>query len=138
MAESPYLFVYGTLRRAVGHPMHDVIGTAADFVGHATTAGTLYDLGPYPGLWPEPANGAGVRGEVYRIRAGQVQGTLERLDAYEGVRAGEVRGCAYRRELLAVTLGEQTLHAWGYVLNQLPDGAIPVAHGDYVSWLAGR
>ena len=45
-----HLFVYGTLRRAVMHPMHATLSRAAEFAGAAMLPGRLYDLGEYPGV----------------------------------------------------------------------------------------
>ncbi|HLE20340.1 MAG TPA: gamma-glutamylcyclotransferase family protein, partial [Vicinamibacteria bacterium] len=45
----PYLFVYGTLRRGGGRDLRDLIGVSPKFLGRATAAGRLYDLGSYPG-----------------------------------------------------------------------------------------
>jgi gamma-glutamylcyclotransferase (GGCT)/AIG2-like uncharacterized protein YtfP len=66
-----HVFVYGTLRRG---DVRDItrLQPAPQFVGLASVAGLLYDLGPYPGLL---LGGAGrVVGEVYAISA-----ELERL-----------------------------------------------------------
>ncbi len=65
------VFVYGTLRRG---DVRDItrLQPAPQFIGMASVAGVLYDLGPYPGLL---LGGEGrVTGEVYLISA-----ALERL-----------------------------------------------------------
>lgn len=73
-----HVFVYGTLRRG---DVRDItrMHPPPQFVGWASVAGTLYDLGPYPGV---VLGGAGrVAGEVYVISA-----ELEnQLDAIEEV-----------------------------------------------------
>lgn len=73
-----HVFVYGTLRRG---DVRDItrLHPAPRFVGMASVAGVLYDLGPYPGV---VLGGPGrVCGEVYAISA-----ELERqLDAIEEV-----------------------------------------------------
>lgn len=75
-----HLFVYGTLRRGLGHPMARWLLAHAAYVGPATVTGQLYDLGPYPGA--VLARGGRVVGEVYRLRHGSP--VLAALDAYEG------------------------------------------------------
>ncbi len=73
-----YVFVYGTLRRDDVRDITRLQPTPL-FVGMASVAGRLYDLGPYPGLL---LGGEGrVVGEVYVISA-----ALERrLDQIEEV-----------------------------------------------------
>jgi gamma-glutamylcyclotransferase (GGCT)/AIG2-like uncharacterized protein YtfP len=138
MPEIDHLFVYGTLRRGFGHPMHRVVRDGADAAGHAVAAGTLYDLGPYPGLWPGDTGGPGVRGEVYRLREDHAADTLARLDEYEGIRANEVEGCQYRRVAIEVRVGDASVLAWTYALTALPRDAVVVPAGDYLVWVASR
>lgn len=73
-----HVFVYGTLRRGEANDITR-LHPAPRFLGLARTPGTLYDLGPYPGL---RLGGAGrVVGEVYAITA-----ELEtQLDGIEGI-----------------------------------------------------
>lgn len=92
---SRHVFVYGTLRRG---DVRDItrLRPAPQFVGLASVAGVLYDLGPYPGvLLGGPAR---VTGEVYAISA-----ELERqLDVIEEVwpqQTGEYRKQAVRVRL---------------------------------------
>lgn len=47
---SDHLFVYGTLRSAVGHRMHRLLSSAADLVGPGWVRGTLVAVDWYPGL----------------------------------------------------------------------------------------
>jgi gamma-glutamylcyclotransferase (GGCT)/AIG2-like uncharacterized protein YtfP len=103
-ADTRHVFVYGTLRRG---DVRDItrLRPAPRFVGMASVAGVLYDLGPYPGV---VLGGAGrVRGEVYAISA-----ELERqLDAIEEVfpqRTGE-----YSKQEASVVLDESSLSTAG-------------------------
>jgi gamma-glutamylcyclotransferase (GGCT)/AIG2-like uncharacterized protein YtfP len=66
-----HVFVYGTLRRGEQRDINRLL-PAPVWVGSGRVAGTLYDLGRYPGLMLG-AGGEAV-GEVYRVTAG-----LERL-----------------------------------------------------------
>ena len=89
---SRHVFVYGTLRRG---DVRDItrLRPAPQFVGMASVAGVLYDLGPYPGV--VLGGPARVTGEVYAISA-----ELERqLDVIEEVwpqQTGEYRKQAVR------------------------------------------
>lgn len=73
-----HVFVYGTLRRGGSNDINR-LAPAPQWRGPARIAGTLYDLGAYPGV---VLGGPGwVRGEVYTIAA-----ELEcQLDEIEGV-----------------------------------------------------
>ncbi len=77
------LFVYGTLRRVSPHPMARFLAERARFIGEATVAGRLYDLGHYPGMLEADAAADLVMGDVYELSDG-VQ-TMEELDRYEMV-----------------------------------------------------
>jgi gamma-glutamylcyclotransferase (GGCT)/AIG2-like uncharacterized protein YtfP len=134
MAREPsLLFVYGTLRRASGHGMHQVLEAGAELLGSGRVRGTLFDLGPYPGMTLEPEGESGVRGEVYRLSPAGADELLRRLDAYEGIRAGEVAGCEYRRGEVEVRLDDgDRVRAWAYLLTRVPPGARALAAGDYL------
>lgn len=93
-----YLFVYGTLRQG-GAAAHLLAG--CERVGHATVAGTLYDIDrAYPAL--VLAGGGEVAGEVWRCPVER----LAELDRYEGVEAR-----LFRR--VGVQVGEYA--CWTYV-----------------------
>jgi gamma-glutamylcyclotransferase (GGCT)/AIG2-like uncharacterized protein YtfP len=103
-ATTRHVFVYGTLRRG---DVRDItrLRPVPRFIGMASVAGVLYDLGPYPGV---VLGGPGrVRGEVYAISA-----ELERqLDAIEEVwpqRTGE-----YSKQEVSVLLDESPVSAEG-------------------------
>lgn len=82
------LFVYGTLKRGCSN--HRQL-EGQSFVGLARTPPgyRLYDLGGYPAIVAEPADRAGVVGEVWSV----TPEALEQLDHFEGVHEG-----LYRRE----------------------------------------
>jgi len=94
---SRHVFVYGTLRRG---DVRDItrLRPAPQYVGMASVAGVLYDLGPYPGV--VLGGPARVTGEVYTISA-----ELERqLDVIEEVwpqQTGE-----YCKQAARVRLGQ--------------------------------
>jgi gamma-glutamylaminecyclotransferase len=74
------LFVYGTLKR--GGRNHRLLADQR-FVREVETAPAyrVYDLGPYPGLVRDEANGLAVRGELWDVSGC----ALEELDDFEGV-----------------------------------------------------
>jgi gamma-glutamylcyclotransferase (GGCT)/AIG2-like uncharacterized protein YtfP len=128
----PYLFVYGTLREDMGHEMYHLLARDASFVGEATVAGTLYDLGRYPGLIPNGDAEGTVKGEVYRIHDGVLDHTLETLDEYEGIGPEDPMPHEYRREIVSTSLDDgRRLEAWAYILNRPPKGLREIHSGDY-------
>ena len=81
------LFLYGTLKR--GQRNHALVRDQR-FLGEAVTAARyrLVDLGPYPGLVRDEANGVAVRGELWEVSAC----VLGELDDFEGVPEEYTRG----------------------------------------------
>ncbi len=108
MPQPLHVFVYGTLRRGEANDINR-LRPAPQFLGRARIHGTLYDLGPYPGVilggecW--------VQGEVYAITA-----DLERqLDVIEGL--APVPSGEYARRHLAVEVAGQALHCVVYEIH---------------------
>lgn len=125
-----YLFVYGTLRRALGHPMGRLLDDAT-CLGEGSVAGRLYDLGAYPGLIRARSARDRVRGEVYRLP--QPKLLLQRLDAYEGCRRRDQVPDEYRRQTTRVRLDDgRIITAWVYVFNGATSARGCVVSGDYV------
>jgi len=134
-----HLFVYGTLRKAVGHAMHRVLERAARMVGLATVRGALYDLGSYPGLVITGHDVDRVKGEVYALDPDGAEAALALLDAYEGCAPSDPMPHEYRRVRVQVTFDDGADdEAWTYVLNR-PHGGLPcIPGGDYIAWRRHR
>ncbi len=115
----PYLFAYGTLAPD-GPEAAARGGWTADRV-----RGRLYDLGPYPALVDCEEPGVGwVDGYVRSI---DTDGSLRRLDAYEGVEEG-----LYRRVAVTTQAGRAV---WVYVYARpLP----PSVRGPLARWNGPR
>jgi gamma-glutamylcyclotransferase (GGCT)/AIG2-like uncharacterized protein YtfP len=96
-----FVFVYGTLRRGGPGEMSSRF-PAAKFIAAAQVAGSLYDLGAYPGLVLNESNSS-VLGEVYEVD----DKTLNRLDEFEA-------GSHYRRQQVAVSIGTHRRVCWTY------------------------
>ena len=126
------VFVYGTLRR--GEERHPALLRHAATGGEAAaTAGTLLDLGPYPGLIVDGPE-ASVAGELYS--AADPDALFAELDAIETFRGFGVPGSLYRRAIVRVRRAHlgSTL-AWTYVYTGPRNGARVIASGD---WLDSR
>lgn len=125
--DAPLLFVYGTLRKGAGHPMHRVLRDGARYVGPATVRGALYDLGGIPGLRLE-GDGT-VHGEVYALT--QPTRVLLDLDDYEGE--------GYDRlQVEARVDGTGVRTAWAYLWGAPVDEGAIIASGDWLAPRAGR
>lgn len=83
-APREFLFVYGTLRADLAHPMARVVGTYAVLIGRAYFRGKLFDVGEYPGAVASPSPSDRVVGELHRIEPGQQAALLAELGRYEG------------------------------------------------------
>ncbi len=123
-----HVFVYGTLRQALGHPMARLLQPAT-FVGEASVAGRLYELGRYPGMIAPRAPGDWVRGEVYTLLKPKL--TLARLDEYEDCRP-HAGSAEFVRKRLPVRLDNgRPVRAWVYRYNGTLARATLIPSGDY-------
>lgn len=118
VTETSHVFVYGTLMR--GHSAHRLMSPGLRYLGPARAAGTLYDLGPWPGFRP----GEGIaEGELYALDDPQA---LVRLDDWEGIDPRAPDAGDYVRVVLE--LQDLPLRAWAYRYRGPIDGA-PVVYG---------
>ncbi|MEE8056004.1 MAG: gamma-glutamylcyclotransferase family protein [Gammaproteobacteria bacterium] len=129
-----YLFVYGTLRKVLEHPLHEVLTIYGEFVGDAIMPGCLYDAGDYPAAVPAPDGTEVIHGELYYLR--EPQRILDKLDRYEGCITPEARRAEYRREYFDVRLytGDR-VKAWVYLYNLPTEQLTQIPSGDYLQWL---
>ena len=124
------LFVYGTLRADLTHPMHRFLRRYAVFVGKATAQGELYEIARYPGmvLSSNPRNI--VCGELYRIR--RTKPLLKLLDRYEECGEGFDEPHEYRREIIRVVGIKGCAEAWAYIYNRSVATKRRIKSGDYL------
>ena len=125
-----FLFVYGTLREGVGHPMHGVLKRYAEAEGPAQFSGRLYNLGRYPAAVPDDSGEWHVAGELYRLLKPGI--VLERLDAYEGCAPKNPHPHEYKREVHSMKTGAGERPAWIYLYNRPLAAAQPIPSGDYL------
>ncbi len=117
----PLVFVYGTLRRGQANDINRR-QPAPRYLGEARVRGTLYDLGPYPGLI---LGGAGwVQG--YAITP-ELERHLDVLEEVAPVPSGE-----YRRRHVTADAGGRPLSCLVYEINpQRVSGRPVLPHGDW-------
>jgi len=123
------LAVYGTLMPGLGGQERLGVTHLLRPVGPCVLAGTLVELGWYPGLLAEP--GGRVRGELLEILDPAVIATLDR---YEGYDPAAPETCEYER-LMVPTL-EPGVDAWVYRFRvAVPDDRV-IASGDWRAHVA--
>lgn len=127
------LFVYGTLRRGGSREIEHHFAPVR-FLSGASITGTLYDMGPYPGIRLE---GSGiVCGEVYALDSS----TLTALDAYEGFAPEAPETSDYQRPRIEarLTTGE-TCECWVYEITAARILGCPaIPSGDWIVHAATR
>jgi gamma-glutamylcyclotransferase (GGCT)/AIG2-like uncharacterized protein YtfP len=116
------LFAYGTLRR--GAPMHGLLEGRTTWLGPASAAGRLVDLGAFPGLVPAQGPGDRVHGDLFAISAAQHDELLDALDRYEGA--------SFERLPQRVDGPDGPALAWVYAYRGDVDGRPVLASGDYL------
>jgi len=126
------LFVYGTLREALAHPMAKVLGTHAARIGRASFRGQLFDLGEYPGAVSSRDASDRVVGELYRIESGREAALLAELDRYEGCDRDDPSSAEYVRvHAMVEPDGGGPLEAWIYLYNRPTWRLERIVSGDY-------
>jgi len=127
---SRHVFVYGTLRRG---GRNDIARFQPEpfHVADATIAGTLYDLGAYPGV---VLGGKGrVVGEIYSIEP-EVEAALDALEEVADDDAGE-----YIRRHVMVEAGAQQFECLVYEIHPSRiAGRAVIRSGDWIAHAAAR
>lgn len=95
------VFVYGSLRGGSARSMSRRF-PESKFIADAKVKGSLYDLGPYPGLVLKESNSV-VVGEVYEVD----DELLQQLDEFEA-------SSNYLRKQVEISLGTQRAMCWTY------------------------
>jgi gamma-glutamylcyclotransferase (GGCT)/AIG2-like uncharacterized protein YtfP len=123
LAARDLLFAYGTLRR--GAPMHRLLEGRATWLGPATAAGRLLDLGAFPGLVAAQGPADRVHGDLFAIPDAQRDEVLDALDRYEGA--------SFERVQQSVDGPDGPAIAWLYVYRGAVGGGRVVVGGDYLA-----
>lgn len=130
-SEPARLFVYGTLMRGERLAPSLAALNPRD-IEPATTTGTLFDLGDYPGL--VLAGEDLVRGELVTLP--DPEAAFAVLDEIEGFGGDDAPDNLYeRRTVTVVTSGGLSIKCWTYVYAAEMVAAVRIASGD---WRAPR
>ncbi len=129
-----YLFVYGTLRRDVDHPMAKLLRSASTHVGEARFQGQLYRVSWYPAAIASDAAIDVVIGDVFELNRTGRDVLFEKLDEYEGTTGETGRPPYYRRERHPVTLTDRgAIQAWIYLFNRKTNRLERIESGDFLN-----
>lgn len=121
-----HVFVYGTLR-AGGRNDIARFAPPPRRVADAEVAGTLYDLGAYPGM--VLGGTTRVKGEIYAIDA-QLEATLDRLEEVADDDSGEY----VKRWLRVQSFGGRTFDCLVYEIHPSRiEGRAVIAGGDWIA-----
>lgn len=133
MEAAARIFVYGTLRRLGGNPMHRLLGDAK-FLGNATCGGDLYCAGFYPVLTRTPDSANRVVGEVYELS--DPDRVMAALDDYEGYNPSDAAGSLFVRERTPVQFETgETVEVWIYCFNGQVGHMDRIRGGDFARWI---
>ena len=119
-----YIFVYGSLRESINHPLRNLLVRHGSFLGTGSYQGKLYDLGRYPGAIPSTSRQDRVVGEIFRLQ--EAEHVLKLLDKYEGPR--------FKREIVKVAIEDDAIPCWAYLYKKSPSGRTLIPSGDYVEY----
>lgn len=135
MTDTPYIFVYGTLRGDIplaarpnaSREAFALLSSGADLEGQGSCSGFLYSIAWYPGLVSHRSGR--VRGEVWRMR--DPRALLTGLDAYEGE--------DYVRDRRMTKLDDgRKLQAHVYRYTGDVTRARLIESGDYIDWVTAK
>lgn len=128
---SPYLFVYGTLRRDAKHLMSDSLTHKAELIGSASYQGKLYKVTDYPAAVLSSNPEDKVYGELYRLFNADLWSIL---DDYEECSPSFIAPTEYRRLLQTVYLANgEAISAWVYLYNRSVSNLEVIESGDFLS-----
>ena len=124
---TPYLFVYGTLRKGIVNKAATMLSQCAGYAGPAVVRGRLYRLAHYPGLVLSGGAGDWVWGDVYAIDHPLPMFRI--LDTYEGRTAPR----EFERTTASVLLESgELVEAWVYVYARSTFGRRRIVSGDFL------
>ncbi len=131
-----YVFVYGTLRSGEINDLEKLaerlgLGKPGR-LGQASTSGTLYDFGDWPGLVAAPG-GKAIAGDVYAVD----EALLAAMDAVEEYEPGQ--NTLFVRRSLRLEVDGQLLDCFFYPVDPAQLGtAVPIEHHDWVAYRKSR
>lgn len=129
-----HLFVYGTLRKEINHPMADILQKYSQNSINGWFSGKLFDAGSFPAAVLADENSDRVHGEIYEITNSDA--LFHHLDPYEGYDAQTPSKSLYlRKKVMVKTNIEEQRPAWTYLYNRSVGNLPYIPGGDYLDYL---
>lgn len=129
-----YLFVYGTLRKEIDHPITDLLEKYTVEVKEGTVQGRLFDAGSFPAAIASDSHSDIIHGELYKIK--NPESVFQHLDPYEGYSPAHPSQSLFVRKKVSVQTSNNHLKtAWIYLYNKSVDRLSTIPDGDYLSFL---
>jgi gamma-glutamylcyclotransferase (GGCT)/AIG2-like uncharacterized protein YtfP len=128
-----FIFVYGTLRKAIAIGSHNILARYGDYVADGYLQGKLYEVNRYPAAIESNNRQDKVYGELYQMADSRL--VLPELDAYEECTPHYPEPHEYRRKQLAISLCDGgSVIAWVYIFNHDVSNLIAIKSGDYLHY----
>lgn len=138
IANTPYLFVYSSLRKGFQQSAYDYLRRYFTFIGDAKVKGVLYDLGDQPVGTPTEEERY-IVGELYKLNIENGSFAFGQLDDYEGVNPEEGHSALFRRETGEVMADDGFVtKAWIYWYNGDVSGKPMIECGDVVEYARSK
>lgn len=123
---TPYLFVYGTLKRGFDNPFAKILEENAHFLDNGSFPGKLFQVSWYPAAVYEQDSTKLVYGEVYQL-VKQPEFVLRELDKYEDITP---ENSEYVRAIIEVTTENgEAINCFVYLYNQPTDELVELGDG---------
>lgn len=136
--DSPYLFVYSSLRKGFQQSAYDYLTQFFRFISPGKIKGILSDLGDKAVATPVEYD-AFIVGELYQLNVENGSYVFGQLDDYEGLVIEEGETIWYRRELTKVYAEDGSIvEAWVYWYNGEVSGSPIIASGDILDYVKSK
>jgi|TARA_R110002124_G_scaffold285907_4_gene465312 gamma-glutamylcyclotransferase (GGCT)/AIG2-like uncharacterized protein YtfP len=114
--------------------MAELLSRSGEYFTSGKCNGLLFDMGPYPVLTLNTAEGQYVIGDVFLLH--NEHEVLTILDEYEGVGENLETGITYERLKVSIESEEGVkLSAWIYLHLGSLDHMTPIEGGDYLQYI---
>lgn len=138
IANTPYLFVYSSLRKGFQQSAYDYLTRYFTFVGDAKVKGMLSDLGNQPVATPTVEERF-IVGELYKLNIENGSYVFGQLDDYEGVNPEEGQTAFFRREVADVFADNGLVTpAWVYWYDGDVSGKPILESGDVLDYVKSK
>lgn len=129
-----YLFVYGTLRKEINHPMTDLLEKYTLEVLTGSVRGKLFDGGSFPAAIASEDQSDTIQGDLYKIK--NPKAVFWHLDPYEGYSPKHPSKSLFVRKKVSVqTSNKRSIKAWIYLYNKSVNHLAIIPNGDYLTFL---